>query len=159
MCPLNLSGHDRKCLLGAEVDASGMRSLDEGDAGAVRTRRRWPVEEKLRIVLETLEPGVSVPVVARRHSVNANQLFIWRGQYHRGELRANSAGEPEVKLLPVRVEPPVTSEPAASGHQAGGAEPAGCMEIQFADGTRVKVWGDIDEKVLRVLIRELSRPC
>jgi transposase len=50
----------------------------------VRTRRCWPVDEKVRIVLETLEPGVSVPVVARRHSVNANQLFIWRGQYQRG---------------------------------------------------------------------------
>jgi transposase len=117
------------------------------------------VEEKVRIVLETLEPGVSVPVVARRHSVNANQLFIWRGQYQRGELRANSADERGVKLLPIQVEAPATSEPAADVPEASSPKPAGCMEIQFSSGPRVKVWGDIDEKVLRVLVRELLRPC
>lgn len=122
--------------------------MGSNDAVPVRSRRRWPVEEKLRIVLETLEPGVSVPVVARRHSVNANQLFIWRGQYQRGELRANSAGEREMKLLPVRVEPPATSEPAGSGHEVDSAEPAGCLEIQLPGGARVKVWGGTDEKVL-----------
>jgi len=134
--------------------------MSEGETVTVRTRRRWPVDEKLRIVLETLEPGVSVPVVARRHSVNANQLFIWRGQYQRGELRANGADESAVKLLPVRVEPPrAHSEPAASGKELGDAQPAGCVEIQFPGGTRVKLWGGVDEKVLRALVRELSRPC
>jgi transposase len=141
------------------VDTSGVRRMSEGEAVTVRTRRRWPVDEKLRIVLETLEPGVSVPVVARRHSVNANQLFIWRGQYQRGELRANSADEREVKLLPVRVEPPAASEPAARGKEVSDAEPGGCMEIQFPGGARVKVRGAVDEKVLRALVRELSRPC
>jgi transposase len=141
------------------VDTSGVRRVSEGEAVPVRSRRRWPVDEKLRIVLETLEPGVSVPVVARRHSVNANQLFIWRGQYQRGELRANGSGEREVKLLPVRMESPTNTEAAASERNAGGAESAGCMEIQFPGGARVKVWGGLDEKVLRVLVRELSRPC
>jgi transposase len=133
--------------------------MSEGEAVSVRTRRRWPVDEKVRIVLETLEPGVSVPVVARRHSVNANQLFIWRGQYQRGELRANGADAHAVKLWPVRVEPPAAPEPATSGKEVGSAAPAGCMEIQFPGGTRVKVWGGVDEKVLRALVRELSGPC
>jgi len=133
--------------------------MSEGEAVSVRTRRRWPVDEKVRIVLETLEPGVSVPVVARRHSVNANQLFIWRGQYQRGELRANSPHERVVKLLPVRVEPPAAPELATSGKEVPTASSAGCMEIQFPGGTRVKVWGGVDEKVLRALVRELSRPC
>ena len=139
------------------MDTSGARRVS--DAVTVKSRRRWPVEEKLRIVLETLEPGVSVPVVARRHSVNANQLFIWRGQYRRGELRANSAGEREVNLLPVQVEPPVTSKPTESPPDIDSAEPAGCMEIQFPGGVRVKVWGEIEEKVLRALVDELSRRC
>ena len=71
------------------MDTIGVRRTSEGEAVAVRSRRRWPVEEKLRIVLETLEPGVSVPVVARRHSVNANQLFIWRGQYQPSSTEAS----------------------------------------------------------------------
>jgi len=32
------------------------------------------------MVAETLEPGASVLIVARRHDVNSNQLFRWRRQ-------------------------------------------------------------------------------
>ena len=40
-----------------------------------RKRRQWSDAVKRRIVAETLEPGSSVSVVARRHDVNANQVF------------------------------------------------------------------------------------
>ena len=46
------------------------------EAGA--KRRRWPDALKCQLVAETLEPGASVSIVARRHDVNANQLFKWR---------------------------------------------------------------------------------
>ncbi len=51
-----------------------------------RPRRRWPVAEKRRIVLESLEAGASVSVVACRHDVNANQVFAWRKLYWDGLL-------------------------------------------------------------------------
>jgi len=38
------------------------------------------------MVQETLAPGASVAIIARRHGVNANQLFSWRRQYRRGVL-------------------------------------------------------------------------
>ena len=41
-------------------------------------RRIWSEALKRQIVAETLEPGSSVSIVARRHNVNANQLFKWR---------------------------------------------------------------------------------
>lgn len=56
-------------------------------------RRRWSVEEKLTMVRESLEPGHSVSVVARRHGINPNQLFHWRKLYQDGSLSAVSAGE------------------------------------------------------------------
>lgn len=56
-------------------------------------RRRRSVEEKLAIVRETFEPGATVSSVARRHEVNANQLFRWRKLYQEGSLSAVSAGE------------------------------------------------------------------
>ncbi|CAG4929072.1 IS3 family transposase IS1087 [Paraburkholderia saeva] len=56
-------------------------------------RRRRSVEEKLAIVRETFEPGASVSGVARRHQVNANQVFAWRKLYQDGSLSAVSAGE------------------------------------------------------------------
>jgi transposase len=56
-------------------------------------RRRRSVEEKLAIVRETFEPGASLSGVARRHQVNANQVFAWRKLYQDGSLSAVSAGE------------------------------------------------------------------
>jgi len=55
----------------------------EGQAASESARRRrrlWSDEEKRRIVAETLEPGASVSIVARRHDLNANMLFTWRRQ-------------------------------------------------------------------------------
>nr|WP_200999657.1 IS3 family transposase [Pseudomonas cichorii] len=56
-------------------------------------RRRWSPEQKLAMVRESLEPGQSVSVVARRNGINANQLFLWRKLYQEGSLSAVSAGE------------------------------------------------------------------
>ena len=44
----------------------------------VERRRRWRLEEKLRIVAETEEPGASFVAVARRHEVNRGLLWNWR---------------------------------------------------------------------------------
>jgi transposase len=141
------------------VDTNGARRVIEESTQSPRRRRRWSVQEKLQIVLETLEPGVSVPIVARRHSMNANQLFIWRGQHRRGELVVTrTQGERPVQLLPVEIRP--SDVQAQAGNRAENeAEPAGCMEIEFPGGRHLTVRGRIDAKSLRVLIRELSRSC
>ena len=44
---------------------------------SVQRRRRWTASEKVRIVEETFEPGMTVSLVARRHGVAPNQLFTW----------------------------------------------------------------------------------
>ena len=53
-----------------------------------RRRRRTP-SEKLAIVAEKHEPGVTVSLVARRHGVASNQLFGWPPRRQRRQ-RANS---------------------------------------------------------------------
>ena len=45
---------------------------------SVQRRRRWSAREKVRMVEDTYEPGMTVSLVARRHGVTANQLFTWR---------------------------------------------------------------------------------
>ena len=63
----------------------------------VRKRRRT-IKERRDIVEETLVPGASVARVARRHDVNANQVFYWRKLYREGQL-GFGLGTP---LLPVK---------------------------------------------------------
>jgi transposase len=59
----------------------------DGTAQPGRKRRIFRrVEEKLRIVKLTLEPGASVAGFAMANGVNANQVFRWKRQYERGEL-------------------------------------------------------------------------
>ena len=110
------------------------------------------MQEKIQLVLETLEGNVSVPVIARRHSVNANQLFIWRSQYRRGELGVLDSADRAVKLLPVQVEPPVVSPQTVVAPDDSPADAGGCMEIEISGGRHVKIWGRIDAKALRVRI-------
>ena len=68
---------------------------------AVRKLQRRTVEQKRKIVEETLAAGASVARVARAHGINANQVFLWRRLYHAGRLgarRTSAAG-----LLPVTI--------------------------------------------------------
>ena len=60
---------------------------------SVQRRRRWTASEKVRMVEETLEPGMTVSLVARRHGVAPNQLFSWRRLVAQGSLTAAGSGE------------------------------------------------------------------
>jgi transposase len=77
------------------------------DAGVVRRielitgagrRRRWPADEKARIVLESLKSGANVSAVARRHGLSPQQLFGWRREA-RGLIGAGDAAVAEPSAL------------------------------------------------------------
>jgi transposase-like protein len=74
----------------------------------------WSEEEKRRIVAETLEPGSSVSIVARRHDLNANLLFTWR----RKMASASDAERDTMRLVPAVIAPEpapaAAPKPAAS---------------------------------------------
>jgi transposase len=111
-------------------------------------RRRRSVEEKRRIVEETLEAGASVARVARRHAVNANQVFYWRKRYREGQLGKKRPG----KLLPVTLSDISWSR---SGRAASSSFAVGSMEIKLAKGT-LRVAGNIDVVALRAVIECLA---
>ena len=69
------------------------RNSKEAEVLAAERRRRWSASEKLAMVRETYEPGMTVSLVARRHGVNPNQVFHWRKLERVGALTAVSAGE------------------------------------------------------------------
>jgi len=136
----------------------------EGSDGGERPRRRhrrWSKEEKRRIVAETFEPGASVSVVARRHDVNANQVFAWRRQF--GNQRVG--GEAPPTFVPVVVSPdalPTERPPSCDeGKEASdgtiAAPPAGRMEIVLAGGGRVIVDKTVNAAALARVLGVMER--
>jgi transposase len=89
-------------MMAGERQVSAYREVDAKQAGG--KRRRWPEALKRRLVAETLEPGASVSIVARRHDLNANQLFKWRHEL------APATGS-EARLVPVSIVPEVAAGP------------------------------------------------
>ncbi|WP_250528265.1 transposase [Caballeronia sp. GAWG2-1] len=55
-------------------------------AGRTHPHRTYAQEIKQQVISETLEPGMSVSIVARRHDINANVVFAWRKQYREGKV-------------------------------------------------------------------------
>jgi transposase-like protein len=43
-----------------------------------KKRRRWTAQEKLRIVLTCLQPGVEVSEVCRREGINPTMFYTWK---------------------------------------------------------------------------------
>jgi transposase len=113
-------------------------------------RRRRSVEEKRRIVEETLEAGASVARVARRHAVNANQVFYWRKKYREGRLGKS----PSSKLLPVTLSDVSRSKSGRAGYETSPFA-VGSMEIKLAKGT-LRISGNVDVVVLRTAIECLA---
>lgn len=71
-------------------------------------RRRWSTQDKLRMIEDTLLPGESISVVARRHGVAPNLLYRWRRLMTEGGTVAIEAddrvtGNQDVRKLEERV--------------------------------------------------------
>jgi len=111
-------------------------------------RQRHTLEQKRRIVEETHVRGASVATVARRHQVNANQVFTWRQLYRQGLLEAKAAGE-AAEMLPVKVTTPTV---LPTEHLRGRPPPRstqrrcppGCIEIELPSGACIRVHGPVD---------------
>ena len=130
-----------------------------GGGSVGRLRRRWSEAQKRQIVAETCEPGVSVPMVAQRYNLNANQIFRWRRLFREAE-RAGVAG----RFVPVVVEGAPSHEagaaamcPPSESVVAKGAPAAGRMEIVLAGGRRVIVDCTVDGAALSRVIAALER--
>ena len=121
-----------------QVSTSGL--VDTKQAGATR-RRQYSDALKRQMVAETLEPGASVSIVARRHDVNSNQLFRWRRQ-----LLPKTAIESSV-MVPVEIAP--------DGDRPRRADRDGVIEMVFGCGARVRLRGEVSSETLRQVIELL----
>ncbi len=93
-------------------------------------RRQWSIDQKKQIIDEALSLGMSVSQVSRHYDLNANMIFRWMREMRRGRRSV----EQKQRIVPVGMigdEPPPL---VARGTT---------IEIAFANGSKVKVFGDI----------------
>jgi transposase len=112
-------------------------------------RRRWSVEEKLRILAQSVAPGSSVMLVCRMHGISSGQLYTWRRQFRTGELTG---------FAPVMVSPAVGELlPADSAlSEAAADQPAGMIEVELPSGVKLRLTGAVDATALRRVLSALS---
>ena len=132
-----------------------METADQDLERSRRKRQYRTAEEKRRIVEDTLSADVSVAIVARRHGVNANQVFHWR-KLHEAGMLGPSSDRPKnscgVRLLPVTVE----EQPASVEQQEKLATAsAGTINIEFPGRALVSVEGSPDPAVVRAVLESL----
>src|SRR3712207_5229897 len=113
---------------GTNADSFRRAELITGVSG----RRRWSDEDKARIVAESLDPATTASAVARRHGLDASQLFVWRQQL------AASAAHDAPGFVPVLL---AEDDPAPTAM-------AGRMEIALGSVV-VRVGADVDGPALR----------
>jgi transposase len=110
-------------------------------------RRRWSFQDKLRIVEETMQPGVKVSEVARRHGLAPSVVFTWRRLAREGRL-----GDAGPAFMPVEITPlPAQAPPAASP-----ARRTGLIEIFLGRGRRIRVDCDVDTEALRRVLQVME---
>ncbi|MGH8144321.1 MAG: IS66-like element accessory protein TnpA, partial [Steroidobacteraceae bacterium] len=134
------------CKVELKVMLNGTVEIIEGR----ERRRRWGVEEKLRIVAETQEPGACVREVSARHDVYPSLLHNWRRQVREGRLVTTTP----VRFVPIRMAEasPATVEPARSVTVQPGA---GTIEVVLPDGSRLRVSNEVGLAALRRVLTAL----
>jgi transposase len=96
---------------------------------SVERRRRWSAAEKERLVAASLEPGGSVSAVARAAGIHPSQLYGWRRQLVRGSRLAATFASVRIGSEPISAAAPTT------------VMAAGLIEIEFANGSRMRIMG------------------
>ena len=113
-------------------------------------RIRRTMEEKRKIVLESLLPDTSIAAVARIHGINANLLHSWRWLYRRGELGKT---EDDPKFLPIKVSSKTQSVSKLSDTRQENQK--AYLEIILGE-VRVLVHGAVSPEVLNNVLKVLK---
>jgi transposase len=141
----------------------------------VERRRRWPVEVRLRILHEVLQPGASIAAVADRNGVSRGLIYQWLRQVREGRMPGLSlkpeasasfaavrvAPEAQSDLPAAVVMPPSLPSPAPQPEPALPPAPAprrrtGTVEIRLANGRIIKVEEGIEPQSLARLVAVLD---
>jgi transposase-like protein len=120
--------------------------------GGRSNRRSFTEAEKLAIVMEAEQPGVSAAAVCRRHNIATSMIFRWRVQFGVGRGKAGN-------LAAVQI-----ADEQHRGRHGAGAEvvvlqemlpvPPGAIAVELADGRRVFAPAGSDPEAVRRYVTE-----
>jgi transposase len=110
----------------------------------VERRRRWSLQDKLRIVEETIQPGMTVTEVARRHGLAPSVVFTWRRLAREGRLGDAGPTFVPVEITPVPAQAPSVTSPSRR---------TGLIEIILGRGRRIRVDREVDAEALRRVLQ------
>ncbi|MER9581523.1 transposase [Mesorhizobium sp. M0276] len=116
-------------------------------------RRQWSVDDKARIIAETLEPNAVVSEVARRYGLRPQQVFAWRREAGK---QAASVQQDSPAFVPavVTAAEPVARHPAKQRKRQATRD-AGMIELEI-DGIAMRVGRGADTKTVAAVIRALK---
>jgi transposase len=111
-------------------------------------RRRWTVQEKLRIVAESNEPGARIGDIAARYDLYPSLLFTWRRQVRNGSLKERRSP----LFLPIETTDP-RAPPSPSDRSDSTIPPR--IEIELSNGCRIRIDEGVSLASLRRIVAAL----
>ena len=122
------------------------------DDGTYVRRRRWSSEEKRAVVTEALSSG-NVIATAKRHSIQAQQIYRWRERF---EERQDQTAFLPVSVAPDSVLPGPTPVLDQDHSPAAMLDRPARVEIVLSAGRRIIAEGGVDIDVMLKLARGLE---
>jgi len=110
----------------------------------VERRRRWSVEEKLRVVSQAAVEGRLLADIARQNDITRSQIYQWRNELRRKGLLGDP---PAVLFAPVEL-----TAPDNSNGRAGPTHDRH-VEIGLRNGRSLRVGFDVPDSVVFRMIR------
>ena len=172
---------------GSDEEPRGVRRIElitgvMPKACDARGRRHWPMADRSRILLESLEPGANVSEVARRNGLSPQQLFGWRREARSlivddagattgtapsaeamhvrrrrkgGKAKASGRARPSTGNSPAFA-PVVIAAPATATPPSSETRPSGLIEIAIGEVV-IRVRGQVDAGVLAAVLKTVRR--
>ena len=111
-------------------------------------RRRWSDDEKLQIVMESLQAPRAISSTARRHGISRSLLMTWRRSFR---LESNGPDAQQAGFVPAMV---VATETAPT---ESAAPASGRMVIIIGRDRRIVVDASVDSTALARVLQVLER--
>jgi transposase len=133
---------------------SNKRSIEVERLEVIETgrRRRWTDDEKLKLVLESLQAPRAISSTARRHGISRSLLLNWRRSFGTGR---GDGKQPKPVFVPAMV---VATPPSPIAPSPPATTPAsGRMVIELGKDRRIIVDAGVDAAALARLVDILER--